>query len=156
LKNSDNIVFCNHENSFLIGQLIEPLQYSIIYDPEIIHLKPWLVNGEKSEETFVVGSRKRKYLTHIADVIKDKHLGKLDYITWKNVSDFFITNVMPKITIKQRKAIDLAISNGYYDYPRKTTLKSLAAMMKVSYATYQAHLRKAEQKMLPNLCAEKY
>lgn len=151
LKKSDKIVFCNDKDGFLIGQLVEPRKYSVIYDPEIIHLRPWFVDGENSVETFLVGSYKRKYLTSIANIIKDKHLGRLDYIKWRDVSQFFIVNVMPNITKKQRKAIDLALKNGYYEYPRKTTLKSLAKIMKVSYATYQAHLRKAEQKLLPNL-----
>ena len=156
LKSSDNVVFCNHKDRFLIGQLVEPLKYSTFYHPEIIHLKPWIVDGENSVETFVVGSRKRNYLTRIADEIKHKHLGKLDYIKWREVSEFFMVNVLPKITEKQRKALELAIKHGYYDYPRKTTLKSLAEMMNLSYATYQAHLRKAEKKLLPTLSAQRY
>lgn len=156
LKKSENIVFCNQKGRFLIGQAIEPLKYSILYDPEIIHLKPWVVDGENSEETFVVGSRKRKYLSHIADVIKHKHLGKLNYIKWMDISDLFMVNVMPKITEKQRTAMELAVKQGYYNYPRKTTLRCLAKMMNLSYATFHAHLRKAEQKMLPSLAGSRY
>jgi len=156
LKNSDRTVFCNYKNRFLIGQVIEPLKYSILYHPEIIHLRPWVVDGENSLETFVVGSRKRKYLAHISKVIKEKHLGKLDYIKWRDIQDFFMVNVMPKITEKQRRAIDLAIKKGYYEYPRKTTLKSLAKTMNISYSTFQAHLRKAEQKLLPGLAADRF
>jgi hypothetical protein len=63
--------------------------------------------------------------------------------------------VAPKITVKQRKALELAVHGGYYDYPRKITLEDLAKQMGVSYATYQAHLRKAEQKLLPALWADK-
>jgi predicted DNA binding protein len=78
-------------------------------------------------------------------------MGRLMYIKRKEVSDFFLVNVMPKMTSKQRKAIELAIKNGYYDYQRKVTLKTLSRIMRLSYATYQAHLRKAEQKLIPFL-----
>jgi predicted DNA binding protein len=155
LRKQERIMFCNHKDRFLIGQALEPLKYSVLYNPEIIHLEPWLVDGEKSVETFVVGSRKRKCLSQIAQVIKEKHLGRLEYIKWRDITQFFIVNVVPTLTQKQRKAIDLAIRHGYYEYPRKTTLKFLARIMKVSYATYQAHLRKAEHKLLPSLAGNK-
>ena len=156
LKNSDRIVFCNHKDNFLIGQSRESSRYNLLYHHEIMHLKPWVVDGENSTETFVVGSRKRKVLTDIADVIKAKHLGKLDYIKWREVSDFFLVNVMPKITSKQKRAMELAVKHGYYNYPRKTNLRSLAKRMKISYSTFQAHLRKAEHRLIPTLSAEKY
>jgi len=83
------------------------------------------------------------------------HIGKIG-IKWRDIQDFFMVNVMPKITEKQRRAIDLAIKKGYYEYPRKTTLKSLAKTMNISYSTFQAHLRKAEQKLLPGLAADRF
>jgi predicted DNA binding protein len=55
----------------------------------------------------------------------------------------------PELTDKQKTAIELAIKNGYYEYPRKIELKKLAKIMKVSYSTYQAHLRKAEKSLIP-------
>ena len=45
--------------------------------------------------------------------------------------------------------MNLAIKHSYYDYPRKIELEKLADIMKISYSTYQAHLRKAEKKLLP-------
>ena len=155
LKNNSTTVFCSHKGCFIIGQVVEPLKYAVIYNPELIHLKPWLVDGMSRKETFFVGSSKRKHLTDVADVIKAKHLGKLDYIKWEDITDFFLVSVAPKITVKQRKALELAVHGGYYDYPRKITLEDLAKQMGVSYATYQAHLRKAEQKLLPALWADK-
>jgi DNA-binding transcriptional ArsR family regulator len=154
LRKHHRIIFCNHKGNFLIGQAKEPAKYNIIYDPEIIHLKPWFVDGENSVETFIVGSRKRKYLKHIAKVIEDKHLGKMNSVEWRDISKFFILDVMPKITEKQRMAIELAIKHGYYELPKKTNLRFLAKIMGVSYPTFQHHLRKAEKKMLPTLYEE--
>jgi predicted DNA binding protein len=60
-----------------------------------------------------------------------------------------IINIIPDITKKQNKALQLAVDNGYYSYPKKVELKELAKMMKISYSTYQAHLKKAEGKLIP-------
>lgn len=150
-KSNERVVYCKHKDSFLIGQILESAKYSPMYNPEIIHLRPWIIDGEKAVETIVMGSWKRKHLIKIADTIKEKHLGKLVYIKRREVSDFFIVNVIPKITTKQRKALELAMKHGYYSYPRKTNLKVLSKIMNLSYATFQAHLRKAEQKLISSL-----
>jgi predicted DNA binding protein len=57
--------------------------------------------------------------------------------------------VLPKLTNKQKQALDLAMKYDYYEYPRKIKLEKLAKFMKISLSTYQAHLRKAERKILP-------
>lgn len=150
-RSSERVVCCKHKDNFLIGQILESQKYGVMYDPEIIHLRPWIIDGEKAVETIVMGSWKRKHLTRIADTIKEKHLGKLVYIKRREVSDFFIVNVLPKFTTKQRKALELAMKHGYYAYPRRTNLKSLSKIMNLSYATFQAHLRKAEQKLISSL-----
>jgi hypothetical protein len=51
--------------------------------------------------------------------------------------------------LKQREAVELAIQHGYYDYPRKVEVQELAKMAKLAFSTYQAHLRKAERKLIP-------
>ena len=58
-------------------------------------------------------------------------------------------SVNPHLTVKQKKAFELAVNNGYYEYPRKITLSQLASILGISFSTYQKHLRKAEQKILP-------
>ena len=51
-------------------------------------------------------------------------------------------------TAKQLAAIQLAIAEGYYDTPRRTSAEDLAAKMGVSRSTYEEHLRKAERRAL--------
>jgi predicted DNA binding protein len=43
----------------------------------------------------------------------------------------------------------MAIKNGYYNYPRKTSIEKLAELSGLSFSTFHAHLRKAEQRLLP-------
>jgi predicted DNA binding protein len=151
LKKAKSMVFCNSRGSVAFGQLIEPLMHNVFYDPEVTHFKPWVVDGATGVETFTVASRKRKCLTRIAEAIKVKHLGKMDYIRWRDVAEFFILNAVPNVTPQQRKAFDLAVEKGYYDFPRRTNFRQLAKMMKVSYSTFQAHIQKAEKKLMPCL-----
>jgi len=66
--------------------------------------------------------------------------GRIDNIT--------VAGILPKVTKKQKQALQLSIENGYYDYPKKIGLVELAGKMKRSYSTFQAHLKKAEGKLL--------
>lgn len=52
------------------------------------------------------------------------------------------------LTRRQREAFSLARDRGYYDYPRDTTTRTLAAEMGISKTTFLEHLRKAEAKLL--------
>jgi len=55
----------------------------------------------------------------------------------------------PELPEKQKGAIELAYEEGYYSYPKKSDLKDLAKIAKVSVPTFQENLRKAEIKLLP-------
>lgn len=56
-------------------------------------------------------------------------------------------------TAKQLAAMQLAISEGYYDTPRRTSAEELAAKSGVSRSTYEEHLRKAERRALERFAA---
>lgn len=62
----------------------------------------------------------------------------------------FLFTLFPRLTTKQRDAIELAITHGYYDYPRKIDVQDLAKLAKLAFSTFQAHLRKAEKKLIPS------
>ena len=55
-----------------------------------------------------------------------------------------------KITDRQLAALQLALERGYYEQPRKTSLRDLADQTAVARSTYEEHLRKAENKLLTN------
>lgn len=54
------------------------------------------------------------------------------------------------ITDRQLAALQLALECGYYEQPRKTSLRDLADQTAVARSTYEEHLRKAENKLLTN------
>ncbi len=52
------------------------------------------------------------------------------------------------LTDRQLAALQLALERGYYEHPRRTSLRKLADQTAVARSTYQEHLRKAENKLL--------
>ncbi|MBB6647077.1 helix-turn-helix domain-containing protein [Halobellus ruber] len=54
------------------------------------------------------------------------------------------------LTDRQLAALQLALERGYYEQPRKTSLRELADRTAVARSTYEEHLRKAENKLLTN------
>jgi len=54
------------------------------------------------------------------------------------------------LTDRQLAALQLALERGYYEQPRKTSLRELAEQTAVARSTYEEHLRKAENKLLTN------
>ncbi|GAB7095363.1 helix-turn-helix domain-containing protein [Halolamina litorea] len=54
------------------------------------------------------------------------------------------------LTDRQLAALQVALERGYYEQPRKTTLRELAEGTTVARSTYEEHLRKAENKLLTN------
>ena len=76
----------------------------------------------------------------VATILKMEH---------SSLTDVYFPNVMPKVSVQQKKALELAYQHGYYSYPRKIKLEQLAKIAKVGLSTFQEHLRKAELRLLP-------
>lgn len=124
----------------------EPL--TSFYNPEFINIKPIIITFQ-GEEIWEIGSWEKKNLSRFI-----KHLKKFgDFKIYKfkeeKISDFFLLSAIPNITKKQKQALEMAVTRGYYECPRKIDLVSLAKLMKLSYSTFQVHLRKAERKIIP-------
>lgn len=116
---------------------------------QIIFVKP-VVNHYDGHEYWEVASWKREELERfISNLREHMDVCKILRMESSALSDVYFPNVMPKLSKHQRKALEIAYSNGYYTYPRRITLEQLAKIAKVGVSTYQEHLRKAELKLLP-------
>lgn len=121
------------------------------YHPKIIFVKPVLVDA-KGYELWEVGSWDKKVISDFIDNVEnDIEDFKLLRFYNEDIDNVFFPKLMPNLTQKQKRAIELAIQLGYYKSPRKIDLRKLAKMMGISLATYQQHLRSAEEKLIPNL-----
>lgn len=54
------------------------------------------------------------------------------------------------LTEKQAQALKAAVESGYFDTPRRASIKEVAGRMQISPSTAIEHLRKAEKKVLEN------
>lgn len=149
LAKSKRVKNIETRKDFVMLQVIEPPTFTDFYNPLIIHVRPALIS-KKGHTIYAVGAFQRKAVEDFAKLLKRIRNAKLLSIKHERVGNITITKTAPDLTDKQKQAIELAVREGYYEYPRKTDLPRLAKIMKLSYSTYQAHLRKAEKALMPS------
>lgn len=124
---------------------------STFYHQKLIHIRPVFVDIE-GYEYWEIASWNRKFLTEF--IIKiEKEVGALKILKMEQtkLSEIYFPRIMPNLTRHQKQAIELALENGFYGWPKKTNLIKLAKLMSVSVPTFREHLKRAEEKILPNL-----
>ena len=124
------------------------------YIKKIFYLKPVIVD-EKGFEHWEVAIWNRDNLNQFIHQIKTETKGLTVFtllkIVHSKLKDIHFPQILPLVTDAQKKALELAIHEGYYNYPRKIELRDLAKRMNLSLSTYREHLRKAEKKVLSSL-----
>lgn len=124
------------------------------YHKKIFYVKPIRVD-EKGFEHWEIATWNRENLNEFIKQIKKETVGletfKIEKITQTKLNEIYFPQLLPLLSEGQQKALQLALKEGYYHYPRKIELRDLARMMKISLSTYREHLRKAERKMLDSL-----
>jgi predicted DNA binding protein len=126
------------------------LVVSAAYNPQIIHYRPVIWHPDGWEE-WHVACIEREPLANLIRVARGIYQLKLQNITRQRITNIGFMQVLSNLTEKQQRAFDLALEQGYYAIPRKIGLVKLAAMSHLALSTYQAHLRKAEGKLLAPL-----
>ncbi len=121
----------------------------LYYNPKLMFLKP-VINHYDGFEYWEIGSWNRNPLTEFMSKLK-KHMDYFELLKLEKAKlvDVYFPQIMPKLSDKQKKVIELACERGYYSYPKKVSLQQLAKQLKISVPTLQEHLRKAEIKLLP-------
>ncbi len=123
-------------------------KYSAAFDPQLIYVKPWSVqpDGHEYWEVACWDKQPLMEITKIKDFVVE-----IKSIKQTKMVDFFIPQLHPKLPPKQKEAIELAVKEGYYNFPKKVDLEQLAKISKVKRQTYQENLRRAEKKLVPFL-----
>ncbi|MDO8627017.1 MAG: helix-turn-helix domain-containing protein [Candidatus Diapherotrites archaeon] len=117
-------------------------------NPSVVFLKPAIIHPN-GDEFIELGTWKKEILTKFIESASKKMKINILSLKKEKAPDIFIPFSMPKLSEKQRRCLDLAYENGYYSYPRMAKLEELAKKAKISYTTFQEHLRKAEAKIMP-------
>jgi predicted DNA binding protein len=154
VKKQDELVKLEIKNDFAVVVTKQPLFTEPVWDPRIIRLSPHVINHKEKKHTWELGSFDKRLLMKVYALAK-KFLGaEMLKLKEEKISNISITRMLPEITSKQKYALEIAINNGYYDYPKKINMEKLAEIMGVSYSTYQQHLKKAEGALMPEIFKE--
>lgn len=133
---------------FFVGKVWEAPISGGVYNSNLVYTRPWMIE-ENGRQTITVNAFRKKFLEEFILNFEKFHKIKVHYIRKEKVSNVAFTLDAPDLTERQKWAMDLAVTNGYYDYPRKISIKGLAILSGISFATFHGHLRKAEKVMMP-------
>ncbi len=147
LNESNRIIDFEVNGDFLVGTIKEPSISMEFYTKDIFHIAPVVIS--ENIETMTLGSFRKESLIKAIEFFEKMHNAKIKYIKKKKIKNISIIKQNPDLTDKQKEAMGLAIKHGYYEYPRKIDVQDLARESKLSFSTFHAHLRKAEQKLMP-------
>lgn len=148
LKKAPEIKHLEAKEDFIIAQATDPKELEQAYPEEIMSVEPVIIDSN-GDNFYVVGSWDVKELNKFLNFVSKKYNAEILKIENKKLANFYFAKLRPELTNKQKNAIELAMKEGYYYYPRKTSVEKLAKLSKVSFSAFHAHLRKAEQKLLP-------
>ena len=80
-------------------------------------------------------------LKHLIDCLEDRGCE----VELKNSSILSKKNIL---TTRQEEIVRIALTKGYYDYPKKTTIKELAALFNTSPSTIGEIVQRSEKKIM--------
>ena len=115
------------------------------FNPALFYVRPVLL--QQGYEYWEIGSWDKQLLVDFYTKIKS--IAKVELLKLKKETPLvFVQQAIPKLTIKQQQALNIALEGGYYSYPRQNSIQALAQITKISRTTLQEHLRKAETKIM--------
>ncbi|RLM89710.1 XRE family transcriptional regulator [Halobellus sp. Atlit-38R] len=123
-------------------------KYNTLYQPPTVHRQGW-------EHYSVIAFDESDVRALLRDLEADRDIEVLSKtaITEQQIPHSMLAPVdqlFEDVTDRQLAALRLALESGYYEQPRKTSLRALAEQTAVARSTYEEHLRKAENKILTN------
>lgn len=147
MKKNKRVAHIEIKSNFMSGLLYDPISVKKFYNPYIIYTKPLFISKD-GYEIYNIAAWDRKELTKFIHFLEKRNKGKLLNLKQEKISNIYIRSPFPEMTVKQKEALMLAVQNGYYEYPRNVDVKDLAKKKGVAFSTFQAHLRKAEKKII--------
>jgi len=138
-------------NTFFLIEVRKEKIPATHHHSKLIFVKPVFVDKD-GYEYWEVASWKKLILTEfISKLKKDIEYVKILKINETKLTDIYFAHLSPKLTDHQKNAIELAFENGFYSWPKQTDLGNLAKHMNISIPTFREHLKRAEEKLMPDL-----
>ncbi len=151
-KDSDTIKF-EQKGNFIVTLQKGPswmAAYTPLFDKRIIQTKP-VIQRTNGTERWELACWDKAPLTQILERLPKEFKIKLISIEQTKLDEIFLPHIMPKLSPKQQEVIQLAVEEGYFNFPRKINLDGLAKKLKLTKQTVAQHLRMAEKKLIPFL-----
>jgi len=123
-------------------------KYNCLYQPPTVHRQGW-----EHYTVIAFDEDDVRKLLHDLETDRDVEVLSKTAITEQQIPHSMLAPVdqlFEDVTERQMAALRLALESGYYEQPRKTSLRELADLTAVARSTYEEHLRKAENKLLTN------
>lgn len=119
------------------------------YNSKMFFAKPVFVDTQGFEEWETASWDKKVLIEFVGNLKKEKGMTiMLKKVIKTKLDSIHFPSLLPKLSPKQKQAYQLALQQGYYEYPRRMSLQKLAELSNVTVATFQEHLRKAEAKIM--------
>jgi predicted DNA binding protein len=144
--------FSNMEISgdFVVNVSKQPIHMEPVYNPKFIRPVPDFISRD-GYHIWEIASWNKEDLQPVIGIAKKYYAGEILKLRKEKLTNISFTSFFSELSVNQKKAFDLAVNEDYYSFPRKTNVHKLAKIMKLSYSTYQEHLRRAEAKLIPSL-----
>ncbi|HLC47857.1 MAG TPA: helix-turn-helix domain-containing protein [Candidatus Norongarragalinales archaeon] len=122
---------------------------SIALRKDVFFLRPILIRG--GFEYWTLASFERDRLVEMPSI--PKKIGSRAQMKLLSIRqqqpNLFMSAAAGMLSPNQLEAFEAAVETGYYEYPRRTDLETLAKRMHISKSTLREHLRRAEAKLMP-------
>jgi len=128
MKKSEEIVNLEVSGDLIINVSKQPLFTEAVYSPEIIRPVPVIIN-KQGFHVWDLASFNRKVLEKVLEFAEKKLDGKIISFKEEKISNISFTKLLPDLTKNQKDALEVAINNGYYDYPKGVKMEDLAKKM---------------------------
>ena len=118
--------------------------FKLAEENNVVILSPYVFN--KGRRKYIVLGEKNSIENYLDDVLK--YYGSKNKLLLRRS---LLGILLDKLTENELKILRLAYQEGYFNYPRKTSLESIGSALNLSKVTIDVHLRKALKKIVEEL-----
>jgi len=149
LKKDKNLVRIETKGNFYIMEIKKPQigAAETIVEPFLIYPSP-VIARDDGVEVWEFAHWNREEINKNIRLAQKLYNAKVISVKKQRMSNISFLDIRPELTKKQQQAIELAVKEGYYSFPRKIDMHQLAAITKSSYSNLQEHLKRAENKVI--------
>ena len=131
--------------------------FKLAEENNVVILSPYVFN--KGRRKYIVLGEKNSIENYLDDVLKYygsknvsyRYVDAIEHINKLLLRRSLLGILLDKLTENELKILRLAYQEGYFNYPRKTSLESIGSALNLSKVTIDVHLRKALKKIVEEL-----